>query len=121
METAIPNRSCSQSDTDRTAGHLMLVVDQLEQAFMPGVSTLQAISVALGVALSGDGQLLELSELALKGNMLVVEGDADVIVWSTNPASLAAELCRSVGDRITLAQWNRYVPGVPYHAPCGIP
>lgn len=56
-------------------------------------------------------------------HVLVVETGNYVNMWSTDPAGIAANLCDTVGDAITPAQWQRYVPGLPYRPPChdGVP
>ncbi|MFE2839540.1 AAA family ATPase [Streptomyces mirabilis] len=41
-----------------------------------------------------------------------------VAVWNTEPSSVAGHLCLSAGDPISRAQWARYVPNTPFHAPC---
>jgi len=53
--------------------------------------------------------------------VLAVEGNEDVTFWSTDPASVATNLCKSAGDQITLTEWERYIPGIPYQPPCGSP
>jgi WD40 repeat protein len=58
---------------------------------------------------------------ASAGDILVVESDQDMTIWSTNPVSIARDLCQSVGDQITPRQWRRYVPGLAYRPPCGSP
>jgi WD40 repeat protein len=42
-----------------------------------------------------------------------------VVLWDTDPASVAAHICTTVGDDITKAEWSRLVPGEPYDPPCG--
>ena len=39
-------------------------------------------------------------------------------VWNTEPSAVTRSLCLSAGDAITRAQWARYVPDTPFHAPC---
>ncbi|MFE3263663.1 hypothetical protein [Streptomyces sp. NPDC059215] len=45
-------------------------------------------------------------------------GGSVAAVWNTEPNSVARQLCRSIGAAITRAQWARYVPDTPFHAPC---
>jgi WD40 repeat protein len=47
--------------------------------------------------------------------------DGVVRVWSSDPASAARYICSVVGAPITVAEWNRYVPGSPYDPPCRRP
>ena len=51
------------------------------------------------------------------GQVLVVEGQHDINLWSTNPAQIVKSLCASSGDTITPTQWQEYVPGLPYRPP----
>ncbi|MCW2932014.1 MAG: transcriptional regulator, family, partial [Actinomycetia bacterium] len=44
--------------------------------------------------------------------------DGTVHLWSTTPAAARAQVCASLGQPLTPAQWAAYVPGVPYKAPC---
>jgi WD40 repeat protein len=37
---------------------------------------------------------------------------------ATSPAAALAGICASLGQPITPTEWNKYVPGVPYTAPC---
>jgi WD40 repeat protein len=52
------------------------------------------------------------------GQVLAVEGQNYINLWSTNPALITSDLCADSGDAITPAQWNAYVPGLPYRPPC---
>jgi WD40 repeat protein/transcriptional regulator with XRE-family HTH domain len=45
--------------------------------------------------------------------------DGTVRLWDTNPAAAEAAVCDTAGDPITRREWDRYVPGAPYAAPCG--
>jgi WD40 repeat protein len=44
--------------------------------------------------------------------------DKQVRLWNTNPNQVAAYVCSIAGDRITKAEWNKYIPGSPYQPPC---
>ncbi|HEY6786374.1 MAG TPA: WD40 repeat domain-containing protein, partial [Trebonia sp.] len=44
--------------------------------------------------------------------------DGTVHLWSTTPAAARAQVCASLGQSLTPAEWAAYVPGVPYKAPC---
>jgi WD40 repeat protein/transcriptional regulator with XRE-family HTH domain len=52
------------------------------------------------------------------GQVLAVEGDYDINLWSTNPTQIVESLCASAGDTITPTQWKEYIPGLPYRPPC---
>jgi WD40 repeat protein/transcriptional regulator with XRE-family HTH domain len=59
------------------------------------------------VSFSPDGQTL-------------AAGGADKIVrlWAIDPDRVAAYICATTGDLITIPEWNRYLPDVPYKPPC---
>ena len=44
--------------------------------------------------------------------------DKTVRVWAIDPDSVVARICRTAGCSITEAEWERYLPGVPYRDPC---
>lgn len=55
------------------------------------------------------------------GETLGAGGTESVVwLWSTRPERAAARICATVGDRITEAEWARYVPGPPYQPPCPV-
>ena len=54
------------------------------------------------------------------GHTLAAAGrSATVWMWDTDLAASAAEVCRETGDRLTPAEWTRYVGALPYRSPCG--
>jgi len=53
------------------------------------------------------------------GNQLAASSyDGTVHLWDTSPAAARAQVCASLGQSLTPAQWAAYVPGVSYKAPC---
>jgi WD40 repeat protein/transcriptional regulator with XRE-family HTH domain len=44
--------------------------------------------------------------------------DKMVHLWETDPDRVAAHVCATVGDPVTEAEWNRYVPGTALNQPC---
>lgn len=41
-----------------------------------------------------------------------------VAVWNVEPSSVVRHVCLSAGEPVSRAQWARYVPDLPFHAPC---
>lgn len=53
------------------------------------------------------------------GRILAAGGQGDAVhLWDTDPGSVARWICASVGDPITPAEWTRFLPDLPYTAPC---
>jgi WD40 repeat protein len=50
----------------------------------------------------------------------LASGGADKLtrLWDLDPADVARRICETVGDPITAAEWQKYVPGRPFAAPC---
>lgn len=50
----------------------------------------------------------------------LVAGSADRTVrrWMTDPGEASAEVCARTGAPLTVEDWERHVPDVPYGAPC---
>lgn len=44
--------------------------------------------------------------------------DQTVRLWSTDTNQVAAFICATGGTPITAAEWNQYIPGIPYEPPC---
>jgi WD40 repeat protein len=54
-----------------------------------------------------------------EGATLVGAGrDPAVRLWMTDPAAVARWICATVGDPITRAEWDQFVPDLPFHPPC---
>ena len=45
--------------------------------------------------------------------------DGTTRLWLATPAAAARYICSIAGSPITPAEWAQYVPGAPYHPPCG--
>ncbi|RIJ77502.1 hypothetical protein D1871_07190 [Nakamurella silvestris] len=45
--------------------------------------------------------------------------DALVHLWTTDPETVAENICEIQGTGITEAEWDRYLPDQPYAPPCG--
>jgi WD40 repeat protein/transcriptional regulator with XRE-family HTH domain len=56
------------------------------------------------------------------GDDRLAAGASDAVwLWHTDPKTAAANICASSGDPITIDEWARYVPGLPYQPPCRAP
>lgn len=49
----------------------------------------------------------------------VISGQDNLVLLDADPDRLRDYLCSLAGDTITPSQWQQYLPGVPYQAPCG--
>ncbi|WP_328918089.1 MULTISPECIES: nSTAND1 domain-containing NTPase [unclassified Streptomyces] len=66
---------------------------------------------------SGDGLLTV--GFSPDGRTLAAGGRGDAVhLWNTDPDSVARWACATVGDPITPAEWARFLPDLPYTAPC---
>ena len=45
-------------------------------------------------------------------------GGKTVWMWETDPQRVIAQICSAAGDPITATEWQQYVPGLDYQAPC---
>ncbi|MEY9913461.1 WD40 repeat protein/transcriptional regulator with XRE-family HTH domain [Catenulispora sp. MAP12-49] len=54
------------------------------------------------------------------GEVLAAGGvDHTAQLWDTSPGTATTWICAVVGEPITKAEWDQYVPGRPYAPPCG--
>jgi len=44
--------------------------------------------------------------------------DEAVRLWATHPDEAAEDICSLTVTPITRAQWQQYIPGLPYNPPC---
>jgi WD40 repeat protein len=44
--------------------------------------------------------------------------DKTVRLWNTDTDQVATYICGTTGSSITAAEWNEYIPGLPYNPPC---
>jgi len=74
---------------------------------------------AVLATLSGPGDSVVSLAFAPDGATLAA-GTADntARLWKTDPAAVADDICATAGDRITQAEWARYITGLPYDPPC---
>ncbi|MFE3184201.1 hypothetical protein ACFXKR_25520 [Streptomyces violascens] len=53
------------------------------------------------------------------GRLIVTTTDlGENHLWTSDPELVIERLCRTVGDTLTKAQWDRYVPDTKYAGPC---
>jgi WD40 repeat protein/transcriptional regulator with XRE-family HTH domain len=56
---------------------------------------------------------------APSGRMLAAaSADGTVRLWDSSPAAADAGVCADAGQPLTRMEWQTYVPGLPYRAPC---
>jgi WD40 repeat protein/transcriptional regulator with XRE-family HTH domain len=56
---------------------------------------------------------------APSGSQLAASSDDGTVhLWDVSPGAAQAQVCANLGQPLTRAEWNVYVPGVPYRAPC---
>jgi WD40 repeat protein/transcriptional regulator with XRE-family HTH domain len=52
------------------------------------------------------------------GQLAASSDDGTVHLWNVSPGAAESQVCANLGQPLTRAEWNVYVPGVPYRAPC---
>jgi WD40 repeat protein len=62
------------------------------------------------VAVSKDGTILAAGSY-----------DGQVWLWNLNVNDATQRICASTNSTLTPAQWNRYIPQLPYDPPCAHP
>ncbi|MDF5757674.1 protein kinase [Spongiactinospora sp. TRM90649] len=83
-----------------------------------------ATQLRLGPALSGHTAEVRDVAFAPGGGLLVTASMDDTVrVWTLpvaaeRPDDMADALCDLAGRTLTRQEWERYVPGEPYHSPC---
>lgn len=66
-----------------------------------------------------DGALFT-AEFSPDGSRLAAGGTGRAVdQWLVDPDAAAAEICATVGARLTEAEWDLYVRDRPYDPPCG--
>ncbi|HEV2636349.1 MAG TPA: helix-turn-helix domain-containing protein [Actinocrinis sp.] len=52
--------------------------------------------------------------------LLATAGDDETVqLWDIDTDQVAAFICATSGTPISAAEWNQYIPGLPYNPPCG--
>ncbi|MFG1926995.1 helix-turn-helix domain-containing protein [Cryptosporangium sp. NPDC048952] len=72
----------------------------------------------LGTLTASDKALYTVA-FARDGQTVAAAGrSATVWLWTIDPKAAARLVCRASGDGLTRAEWAKYVPSLPYRAPC---
>ena len=50
--------------------------------------------------------------------LAAASSDGTVHLWDASPAAAMADVCADAGEQLTRQEWETYVPGLPYRAPC---
>ncbi|HJY00139.1 MAG TPA: hypothetical protein VJ351_04915, partial [Streptosporangiaceae bacterium] len=50
--------------------------------------------------------------------LAAASSDGTVHLWDASPAAALADVCADAGQQLTRQEWETYVPGLPYRAPC---
>ena len=75
---------------------------------------------AIGRALTGDPNYINAVVFGSGDNMLVgADGDYTIRIWNLNAAAAIQHICATTTNVLTPAQWQKYVPELPYDPPCG--
>jgi len=75
---------------------------------------------AIGGPLTGDPNYINAVVFGSSDNMLVgADGDYTIRIWNLNAAAAIQHICATTTNVLTPAQWQKYVPELPYDPPCG--
>ena len=73
----------------------------------------------IGPALTSGGRRAEIDLSPDGRRLLVTHADGRGAVWDVDPESLAERACRLANRRLTLAEWEEFLPGRSYDPACG--
>ena len=63
-------------------------------------------------------QTLAAMAVSPAGNLIATEDGTAVRLWDTDPASVAAQICRTLPVPVTRTAWTQYDPSIPYTPIC---
>ncbi|MFF0010921.1 helix-turn-helix domain-containing protein [Streptomyces sp. NPDC005374] len=75
----------------------------------------------LGGSPAGSGDVIDSLAFGPDGYLLAAGPHVSVRAYPVGPAQVAARLCARAGRSLTVAEWRRYLPGVPYLRVCDGP
>jgi len=64
------------------------------------------------------GDSIGFATFAQNGRKVLVSTADSIFVFDADPASLAKDVCRSVGPPLSASQWSKYAPGLPHQMAC---
>jgi WD40 repeat protein len=70
------------------------------------------------VTFTAGGQSLSAMAVSPVGSTIATEDGTAVRLWDTDPASVAAQICRTLPVPVTQAAWTQYDPSIPYTPIC---
>jgi WD40 repeat protein len=70
------------------------------------------------VTLTASGQTLSAMAVSPVGSTIATEDGTAVRLWNTDPASVAAQICRTLPVPVTRAAWTQYDPSISYTPIC---
>ncbi|WP_181410764.1 hypothetical protein [Nocardioides humi] len=68
----------------------------------------------------GPGSVQAVAASPVADVLIAGGGGAIGYVWDTDPVAVAVRLCGYAGTPLTTAEWERYVPGLKFAAPCAV-
>ncbi|MET8977449.1 helix-turn-helix domain-containing protein [Streptomyces sp. NPDC004539] len=80
-----------------------------------------ALNLPLGGSPTTSGDVIDSLAFGPDGYLYAVGPHVSVHAYPVGPAQVAALLCARAGRSLTVAEWQRYVPGVPYQRVCDGP
>jgi WD40 repeat protein len=75
---------------------------------------------AIGGPVTGDPNYINAVVFGVGDNILIgADGDYTIRIWNLDAAAAIQHICATTVNVLTSAQWEKYVPELPYHPPCG--
>ena len=75
---------------------------------------------AIGGPVTGDRNYINAVVFGAGDNILIgADGDYTIRIWNLDAAAAIQHICATTANVLTSVQWEKYVPELPYHPPCG--